>query len=138
MSYQALIEGANGLIWYVYDDAKFKLMDHPELAAMMKQLTAEIRALTPFLLDPAYDARRFQAGPDGCIRASAIRDGDALLIMAAHTNGKDLGAQELEAPGLPAGAKVEVLFEGRSIETAGGKITDTFAPYAVHVYKVTL
>ncbi len=138
MSYQALIEGANGLNWYVYDDVKFKLMDHPELVAMMKRLTGEVRTLTPFLLDPAYDAARFQAGPEGCIRACAIKDGNTLLIMAAHTNEKDLGAQELTVPGLPAGAAAEVMFEQRRIDTAGGKITDTFGPYAVHVYRVRL
>ena len=151
MSYQALIEGANGLIWYVYDDVKFKLMGHPELVAMMKQLTTEIKALTPFLLDPAFAAQRFQAGPEGCVRASVIKDGNTLLIMAAHTNDKDLGPQELTVPGLPAGAKAEVMFENlppgaggelnsrnRTVETAGGKITDNFGPYAVHVYRVKL
>jgi hypothetical protein len=138
MTYQALIEGANGLIWYVYDDKKFKVLDHPELWAMMKQLVAEIKTLTPVLLDPAYEAQRFQGGPEGCIRACAIKDGGNLTIMAAHTNEKDLGPQELAVPGLPAGAKAEVMFEQRSLDAAGGKITDAFGPYAVHVYRVKL
>ena len=53
MTYQAIIEGANGLIWYAYDDIQFKVLDHPELWAMLKQLTSEIKTLTPTLLEPA-------------------------------------------------------------------------------------
>ncbi|MCE5241500.1 hypothetical protein LLH23_23795, partial [bacterium] len=138
MTYQALIEGANGLIWYVYDDRRFKVLEHPELWAMMKQLVAEIKTLTPILLDPAYDAQRFQAGPEGCLRACAIRSGKDLHVLVAHTNEQDLGSQELAVPGLPLGARAEVLFESRSLATTGGKIADTFGPYAVHVYRVRL
>jgi len=136
MTYQALIEGANGLIWYVYDDVLFKVVEHPELWAMMKQLTGEVKALTPILLEPAYGAKRFQTGPDNCLRASCIKQGGDLYIMTAHTNEKDLGAVALAPPGLPAKATVEVMFENRTLQATNGKLTDTFAPYAVHVYRV--
>ena len=145
MTYQALIEGANGLVWYVYDDFQFKVLDHPELWAMMQQLTVEIRTLTPILLEPAHDGRRFATGPDNCLRGVSIKQGGRtasvrreLTILAAHTNEKDLGQQELSAPGLPAAGKAEVLFENRTVNVGGGKIRDGFAPYAVHVYRVKL
>lgn len=138
MTYQALIEGANGLIWYTYDDVKFKVVEHPELWAMMRQLTGEIRQLTPVLLEPAYDAKRFQAGPEGCLRGCAIRDGETLTIMVAHTNDKDLGTQELTVPGLPTQGQAEAMFENRTVPCADGRLSDAFAPYAVHVYRVKL
>jgi hypothetical protein len=138
MSYQALIEGANGLIWYVYDDKLFNVLDHPELWTMMKQLTGEIRTLTPILLEPAYDAVRFATGPDNCVRAACIKQGGYLYILTAHTNDKDLGQIELTPPRLPAKATVEVMFENRTLQASNGKITDAFAPYAVHVYRVKL
>jgi hypothetical protein len=138
MTYQALIEGANGLIWYTYDDKLFKVREHPELWAMMKQLVAEIKTLTPALLEPAFDATRFATGPDNCLRGACIRQGRDLYIMTAHTNDKDLGQVELAPPGLPAKATLEVMFEKRSLTAADGKITDAFAPYAVHVYRVRL
>jgi hypothetical protein len=136
MTYQALIEGANGLIWYVYDDGRFKVLAHPELWAVMKQLTTEIKALTPILLEPAYDARRFAAGPDDCLRGSCIKQGGDLYIMTAHTNDKALGAVELMPPGLPTTASIEVMFENRTLQSAKGKLTDSFGPYGVHVYRV--
>lgn len=136
MTYQTLIEGAQGLIWYTFDDTKFKVLEHPELWAMMKQLVSEIKTLTPVLLHPALDAKRFTAGPEACIRAAAIPQGKELTIMAAHTNDQDLGAQELTIPGLKGKLTAEVMFEGRSVQVQDGKLNDSFAPYAVHVYRV--
>jgi len=138
MTYQALIEGANGLIWYVYDDKQFKVLDHPDLWAMMQQLTAEVKALTPILFEPAQDGQRFATGPDDCLRGVSIKQDRELTILTAHTNEKDLGQQELAAPGLPATGRAEVLFENRTLNVGGGKIRDGFAPYAVHVYRVKL
>lgn len=135
MTYQTVIEGANGVIWYVYDDVKFKLNDHPELVAMVRQLAGELTVLTPAFLGPAYDAARFQSGPDGCIRACAIREGKTLTILAAHTNATDLGPQTLAVPGL-AGDTAEVMFENRTVAVADGGLTDAFGPYGVHVYRV--
>jgi hypothetical protein len=37
---------------------------------------------------------------------------------------------------LPAGAKAEVMFENRTLDTVNGTLTDTFAPDAVHIYRV--
>ncbi len=134
MTYQALIEGANGLIWYTYDDKNFRVREHSELWEMMKRLVQEIKTIEPFLLDPAYTAERFQAGPDGCIRGCKIKNGSRWLIMAAHTNDVDLGIQELPVPGLPTKSKLEVLFENRRLALTAGKLQDAFGPYAVHVY----
>ncbi|MEN6403345.1 MAG: hypothetical protein ABFD94_15505, partial [Armatimonadia bacterium] len=75
---------------------------------------------------------RFTAGPEDVIRAAAIGD----TMMAAHTNDKDLGPQELTIPGLKGKAQAEVLFENRAVSLTDGKLTDNFAPYAVHVYRV--
>ena len=136
MTYQALIEGANGLIWYTYDDTQFKVLDHPELWAMMKQLTREIKTLTPMLLEPACDRQRFATGPDNCLRGVTIRLSHELTVLTAHTNENDLGQQELGVPGLPATGKAEVMFEDRSVDVVAGKIRDSFAPYAVHVYRM--
>lgn len=134
MTYQALIEGANGLIWYTYDDKNFRVREHPELWEMMKRLVQEIKTIEPFLLAPSYTAERFQAGPEGCIRGCKIKNGSRWLIMAAHTNDADLGIQELPVPGLPTRSKLEVLFENRRLAITAGKLQDVFGPYDVHLY----
>jgi hypothetical protein len=136
MTYQALIEGANELIWYAYDDVQFKVLDHPELWAMMHQLTREIKSLTPVLLEPAGDGQRFVAGPDHCLRGVSIMLDGELTVLVAHTHEKDLGQQAWSAPALPATGKADVLFEDRSVDVVDGKIQDAFAPYAVHVYRL--
>ncbi|MEN6401415.1 MAG: hypothetical protein ABFD94_05675, partial [Armatimonadia bacterium] len=58
MTYQTVIEGARGLVWYTFDDKSFMVLDHPELWAMMKQLVAELKTLTPVLLQPEGKVKR--------------------------------------------------------------------------------
>ncbi len=65
MTYQALIHGANGLIYYTYQDGKFNVREHPELWAEMKKLVAEVTALSSVLLGPANDGAQFRAGDRG-------------------------------------------------------------------------
>jgi hypothetical protein len=50
MTYQSLIAGANGIVYYTYHDGAWHLPDHPALWAGVKQLAPEIKQLSPFLL----------------------------------------------------------------------------------------
>jgi hypothetical protein len=135
--WQAFLQGG-GVVVATDASIQFKVLEHPELWAMLKQLTSEVTILMPTLLNPASDGKRFADGSDGCLRGTAITLGSELTILAAHTNNKDLGQQELCVPGLPAAGKAEVLFEDRSVDVVAGKIRDLFAPYAVHVYRIKL
>ena len=137
MTYQALIHGANGLVYYTYNDGKFDVLEHPELWAEMKKLVAEVKALSPVLLGPANGGVRFRAGEDDMIHGLAARDGGSLYLITVNAEDEDAGQVELSVKGLPAHGTAEVLFEERSVDVVGGKISDNFGPCASHVYKVS-
>ena len=65
----------------------------------------------------------------------AKRHGGALYVFA-------VGMQNAEATGkfrvrgVPAGARVEVLGENRSLPLRLGTFEDRFTPYAVHLYRI--
>ena len=105
-------------------------------AARVNHVAIESAPVLEAFTPDGRDGQRFVAGPDNCLRGVAIKLGRELTVLTAHTNEKDLGQQELDAPGLPAAGKAEVLFENRSVDVVAGKIRDAFAPHAVHVYRM--
>ena len=137
MTYQALIEGADGLIYYVYRDGLFYMAEHPELWEGMKRIAEEVHQLTPVLMGPAHDGVRFTAGPEGQVRCLAVRHGEAVTVLAVNTSEDDLGEVTLENEVLPGGRAL-VLFEDRSVQAETGVLRDAFGPAAVRVYELPL
>jgi hypothetical protein len=138
MTYQALIEGANGLIYYTYRDRSFHMEDYPELWAAMKEIVAEVGELMPLFLGPAHTGIRFQSGPQGVVRCLAIEHENHLTLLAVNTSEQDLGELELRTAGLPMQAEIDVAFEKRTLRMHEGVLRDTFGPAAVHVYRMQL
>ena len=55
MSYLALMAGAKGIIYYVYQDGEFAILKSGDLWEAAKDFPAEIADLTPFILDGQYE-----------------------------------------------------------------------------------
>ena len=55
MSYLALMAGAKGIIYYVYEDGSFNILKSGDLWEAAKDFPAEIADLTPFILDGQYE-----------------------------------------------------------------------------------
>ncbi len=51
MSYLAIMAGAKGIIYYTFYDDSYNLLQDPELLAAAKVFPAEIKEITPFVLD---------------------------------------------------------------------------------------
>ena len=54
MTYQALVAGARGILFYTYQDPGFDLNQHPALYDEMLKLTQEIRELEHFFIDAGF------------------------------------------------------------------------------------
>ncbi|MEI6499531.1 MAG: hypothetical protein WCP21_00730 [Armatimonadota bacterium] len=144
MVYLALIHGAQGMTWYTYSyrpPDKHGAAYDPKVWAYLKGLTGELSSLSE-----ALTARAPREQPVGEI-VSGPRQGDLdypslnlrLLqwqgkwtLLAANSSAQAITAR-VTLPGLKQEA--EVLFEGRKVTTTGGRLQDTFAPLAVHVYR---
>ncbi len=142
MTYQALINGARGLVYF---GGNIKSAMTPEDAQLGWNWTFWRRVLRPVLeevgtcspLAPALVApdSRLPAKVEGaddvefCVREL---EGD-IYILACKREGKTV---QVKFTGLPAWAAAgEVLYESpRHVQAKGGAFTDWFAPFDVHVY----
>ena len=54
MTYQSLIAGVKGILYFTYYDGYWNFSEHPQLWQQMKQLVPEIKRLSPMLLEGNY------------------------------------------------------------------------------------
>lgn len=142
MTYQAIINGARGLVYF---GGNVKQAMPPEDAVLGWNWTFWERVLRPVIeevgthspLAPALVAPasklpiRITGGPgiEFCVREA----GSDLYILACKREGDTIQAQ---FEGLPfQKGEGEVMYESpRTVEVSGGKFTDWFGPFEVHVY----
>ncbi len=137
--WMSLVHGSRGIVYFVHE---FKprqnvhaLLDDPEMLAAVTAINQQILELAPALNSPSLkDALRVESSNKAVPVATMVkRYGSATYVFAvAMKPGETDAAFTLE--GLPAGAQVEVLGEGRKIEAADGKFRDRFGDWDVHLY----
>jgi hypothetical protein len=145
MTYQAIINGARGLIYFGGGIEKSLSAADQKLGwnwthwqRVLRPVIEEIGTRSP--LHPALlvaDANLPIVSRSDGIEFVAREVNGELFVLACKREGK---TAEAEFSGLPASvAAGEVLFEApRTVEVKGGKFTDWFAPFEVHVYRFKL
>ncbi|MGI8601619.1 MAG: hypothetical protein ACR2OZ_01335 [Verrucomicrobiales bacterium] len=143
MTYQAIINGARGLIYFGGHIPKAMSAEDSALGwnwrfwqRVLRPVIEEIGEKSP--LYPALIAPNSKlliqtngaTDVEFCVREA----GDELFILACKREGATVN---VNFTGLPAWAKQgQVMFEPpRSVEAREGKLTDWFGPFEVHVYR---
>ena len=140
--WMALIRGARGLIYFVHqfkpDFKEAALLDDPSMLTAVTKINRQIRELAPVLNSPTdTEGLKVQvSGTDGMIAAILKRRGDVLHVFAVNLRNQPARSR-FELRAAPAGAKVAVLEESREVPCESGSFSDEFAPYAVHLYRVS-
>lgn len=139
--WMALIRGSMGLIYFVHQFQpsfiEAGLLADEEMLAAVTAINLQIHELAPVLNSPSLPdvATVGSSNAEAPIDWMVKRQGDTTYIFAAcMRDGETRGT--FEVAGLPAGAKVEVLGEDRSIDIANGGFSDDFAGYDVHLYSI--
>lgn len=149
MTYSALVQRANGIFYYCFNDGRWKMEEHPETWQALKTVVAEVQQRRPLFQaehvwwpyahgfsDPA---KRFNSALESSIMPALLRvkrgdenvpAGDYILAV---NNTPEEHKYELTVPEGVTVA-VPVLGEDRLVPVVKGRIYDTFAPFAVHVY----
>ena len=139
----SIIHGSRGLIYFVH---QFKpvfreaaLLDDPEMLKEVTALNQEITSLAP-VLNSRQSAKKLDANADVAfsLQVDAIQkvyEGNS-YIFAVVKNGGGLFKIRLSVPGLASGQDVEVLGENRTIKADEGSLSDDFAPWGVHIYRI--
>ena len=139
--WMALIHGSHGLIYFVHEfQPKFNehalLDDAPMLAAVTK-INHQVQALAPVLNSPTLGqvATVRSSSEQTPIDLMVKRQGKTTYLFAVGMrNGAVQGAFAIR--GLPKTARAEVIGEARTITVNGGRFSDAFGPYAVHLYRI--
>jgi hypothetical protein len=129
MQYLGIVHGCRMFNYYIYRGIK----GYPDLELGVPPLMREIRALTPVILEgsPLPEV----ASSDPAVHAAAWRLNGQLFVIACNTSPKTLAVQ-LTIPG--AAGTIQVVSESRQLPAAGGRLSDSFAPYATHIYTTDL
>ncbi len=130
MTYQALVHGASGILYYTYqvEAWNYTLASTP-LWDEIKALSVEIAQLAKILA---------AQGPDPH-NTSSIHIGQRHLGNSTYLIAVNVANQEVPLDlTMPSTIQsVDVMFEDRSIKTLGGSFHDLFDPLGVHVYRIS-
>ena len=163
MTYIAIVEGAQGILFYSHGRKgdPFYIRDHAAYWAFVQRLGTELQTLSPMLLSPAANERvsvenksidvtlrkRHSAGnaasselyliaANMAHKAPAVeRHFPGVKQTDVHIVLKDMGDGQAEVVG---GAGVGTGKAGRSVPIRAGVFTDSFDPYAVHIYRISM
>jgi hypothetical protein len=135
--WMALIRGARGLIYFVHqfkpDFKEAALLSDPETLKAVTAINAQIRELAPVLNSPALPAPAVTP-PDSPVIVMLKKHGGATYFFAVNLSAKP--AEAVIVTGEPAKKEAAVLGESRTLNVSGGKLSDRFDGYAVHLYRV--
>jgi len=137
--WMSIIHGSRGIIWFVHQfKPKFDehaLLDDPKMLAAVSAINAQIHQLAPAInsKEPA-DVKVVSSNTEVPIDILARKSQGATYVFAvAMRNAASTGAFTL---GGKSAHQAEVLGENRRVEVKDGRLTDSFAPFAVHLYKI--
>jgi hypothetical protein len=125
-AYAVMISGSTGLLYFTWGD----FAGDATKMAMAKQAFGELSGLKSAIFGD--DATSAVTGPAG-IRFIARKSGGKTYVIAVNPTTTPVSG-DFSMSGLAAGTKIDVQFESRTITSAAGKFSDSFAGVSRHVY----
>ena len=134
MTYQSILAGAKGIIYYTYHDEVWHLPSaKPELWEKMKSLVPEIKAISSFVLNG--DLKKIQAGEDN-ILAGSWQLGKEALAIVINTSFDRESDVAIELPGNILQANSMFTDYTGSMSFKNGKLSGLIKPVEVQVYRL--
>ncbi len=134
MTYQALLTGVKGIIFYTYGDGESRLTDNLALWDMVKSLVPEIKTLSPALLKGAFTPLNTQFND---LLAGQWNYGKKVYVVVLNTSRTNTRQIAVQIPVKVTGA-VQPLFPGRpsGMVFQNGKLSGSIEPEDVHIYQL--
>ena len=130
MAYDAIVHGARGINYWgtAYTEKPSRFYSD------LKALVSELRAMQSVLVAPIVTgaAAGSVTSPENAVQMMRRSLGDRTVVIAINTQKQERRA-DFALPGVDTGS-LRVLFEDRAITGADGRFSDTFGPYATHLY----
>ncbi|MFP4057726.1 MAG: sugar-binding protein [Candidatus Brocadiia bacterium] len=136
--WMALVHGADGYGFFCHSWAGKRLKVsgiEPQMREALAGINAEVHRLAPVLNSPAVpDGATVATGGDGGVDVRVARHDGATYVFAVNMV-REPAEATIAVRGVGDG-QAEVLFEERTVAVRGGRLSDGFAPYAVHRYRI--
>ena len=135
-AYMALAHDSSGLIWWWYGQGSksFTVARAPKAWAALRKIVAEIKELSPLLVaegEVHTSVAKPKEGAEVHVWEKKCRD---RTVVIAVNRDKEACEVSFALRTLPGDRTAKVLWENRSVKVVNGKLSDHFAPLAVHVY----
>ena len=136
----AICQGATamGYFTHVWKPAYLQFGVPPENRKALASINSQIGRLAPALLgDPP--PRKVYIEADGKVKLDILarRRGETLFLFAVNYDEREIRAHAtIRVEDMASGKSVQVVDEERKLESKDGFFVDTFAPLAVHVYRI--
>ena len=132
MTYQSLLAGVKGIIFFTYEGSEGSIVENPELWNSVKSLVPEIKQLTPILLNGKFKQRETN---DPELLAGQWTYQNKVYLVAINTSSK---AHSIDIKIPRSTITVKPLFTGRpsGLKVRNGTVTGIIQPTDVHVYQL--
>jgi hypothetical protein len=133
MAYQAIVVGARGLTFFTYKGSQFDLSKSPKGMENAKRITGELRTLSPVLLSAAVKDPPVKVAKNRSLASRVYVHGGKVTMIVVNLDRKETTVEISAVKGGVPG-EATVLFEKRTVKTAGDKLKETIEPIGVRVY----
>lgn len=131
MTYQALIAGAQGILYYTYRDEHWFLPEHPALWAELRSLATEINQLKPLLLE--FSPSQIELNADLLAGIWNADHHDILVLVNASDR-----PQSFNVPLPKKRSTAKLLFDQPlTLPLKQGHLTGSILPLNVQIYHLT-
>jgi hypothetical protein len=136
MTYQALLAGAKGIIYYTYQDEAWNLMEHPELWKQIQSLVPEINEIKSLILDG--NLTNISTDSDNLF-AGIWAEGKEAIVAVLNTSYNNHFEVSIPLP-LQSVGEARPIFNGHAygMVIKEGKLSGSIAPLDVHIYRLSL
>ncbi|WP_445247426.1 hypothetical protein [Microcoleus sp. OTE_8_concoct_300] len=133
MTYQALLAGAKGIIYYTYHDGDWHLSSYPALWAGMKTLVPEIKAISSLVLNGQLN--KIDVGVEKVI-AGMWKERNQSLIVIINRSYERRGVS-IAIPG--SFSQIKPIFDNRpaTLVLNANRLSGFLTPLDVEVYQAT-
>lgn len=134
MTYQALLSGVKGIIFYTYYDPANKITEHPEVWNEVQNLAIEIKKLSPVLLNGKR--RRINTNVKDLLAGTWTYQGQ-VYVVAINTSYDSTKTVSIQLPSGIVG-KAQPLFASSpsTLSVHGDKLSGVIKPLEVHIYSL--
>lgn len=136
MTYQSLINGVKGIIYYTYYDSTWDMSSHSDLWNGVKSLVPEIKQLSPILLNGKLN--KINTGVQDVFAGAWNYQNQAVVVVVNTSNSITKQVSITLPPNRTSG--VQAMFDGRpsGLTINGDKLSGSIKPKDVHIYSFKL